>query len=245
MQTYQTNIRKTRAQFKDAGAYLCSARIDESILDNFDELDTPSAVSRISKDTTGEFQFSAIIVLHVKSGLTASYTNLRMVTERLYEVCSHSRLFKDCLISSVVMKTKNANTKEDVIEELDPNDIPDGYAVFSDFLKKYDDNGLALHLPDAEIAFDVSFSPAQMSFEKYVQYMRKFIDSVSTVVTRNSKDTGHITICSYDVKDEVAQLNFFEYIKIKNLADAYNLIYLTDIKPDDEMEKQMHERAKQ
>ena len=46
-QQNQYPARHSRVSFKDADSYLYSQRIDESILDNFDEQDTPSAVSRI------------------------------------------------------------------------------------------------------------------------------------------------------------------------------------------------------
>ena len=121
-QQNQYPTRHSRASFKNADSYLYSQRIDESILDNFDEQDTPSAVSRISTDVTGSFSCSALVVLHVKSGLTASYSNIRQISERLFDVSERSRLFKDCLVSTIILKTKDDETNEDAYEEYDSNE---------------------------------------------------------------------------------------------------------------------------
>ena len=245
-QQNQYPTRHSRASFKDADSYLYSQRIDESILDNFDEQDTPSAVSRISTDVTGSFSCSALVVLHVKSGLTASYSNIRQISERLFDVSERSRLFKDCLVSTIILKTKDDETNEDAYEEYDPNEIPDGYQILIDFLKKHKHNGLATVLPDAEISFDISFNPAQnMNFEKYAYYMSQYIDKVSSVVTRASKDFGHISFYAYNTPNEAVEFKFFEAMKIQALADAYRLFYSQDVDVNEELENKIQDTIRQ
>ena len=242
----QNTTKQAKAQFKDVHSYLYSSRIDESILDNFDELDTPTAVSRISKDVTGSFTCSVMVVLNIKSGLTASYTNIRQVCERLFEVCNHSRLFKDCLISSVILETDDTETGEVMNEELDPNNIPDGYSVLADFLEKYDHKKFGTIMPHGQIVYEISFNPTpELSFEKYAQHMRQFIDKASSVVTRNDKDTGHISICSYDVPNTAIILYFFQPMKTDSLVESYNLLYHKDLKPDDNTENEIYDKARQ
>lgn len=89
-------MRESRATFKQASEYLISQRIDESILDNFDELSesllddiessSVKAASQIDKDVSAKYSCSVLIVLNIKNGYTATNTDIHLVSERLSEI---------------------------------------------------------------------------------------------------------------------------------------------------------------
>ena len=84
-----------------------------------------------------------------------------------------------------------------------------------------------------------------MSFEKYAYYMSQYIDKVSSVVTRASKDFGHISFYAYNTPNEVVEFKFFEAMGIQALADACRLFYSQDVAANEELENKIQDIIRQ
>ena len=233
-------MQQTRAIFKDASTYLYSRRVDESILDNFDELNesilddldaqSVSSVSQIDKDVVSRYSCSVLLVLNIKSGLTATNTDLRLVSERLSEVCEQSRLFKHCALTSVVLESTDSDTGEVITEELEPNNIKPGYDTLRDFFERTDHKGLYVTIPDGQITFEVTFEPRKgLTLEKYAHYLRQFMDRAESVITRANKDYGYMKFFVYDKPNMSSTFPFFRQLATVIVIESYELIYDKEI----------------